>query len=231
MPFKVLILIFLFLAPLSAAAHSKNSFCPKISVVGPAGLTQTGEEMTFAVKVEPMVPNIRYEWVVEGADIAEGQGTAQIKVVGGLKDAKVRATVTLKGVSNLCQSTAYEESFFFQAPFCGAPSDEWGDSKTNDVSGRLDSFFAELANNPTQTGMIIFEAADSEKRDFNNSRLKLIVKHAKYRKFDLGRFVFFFEIGQFDRSRTKLYRISPDAELPCDGCVRINGSDLSSTLR
>lgn len=226
MPCVALAVIFILATALSVAAQGAGSFCPKISVVGPAGITLAGDDITFVAEVAGTVLSIRYEWAVEGGTIVVGQGTARIKVSGGSPNSVVKATVKIEGIPGFCQNSASEQAGVAPKFGCGMPLDEWGKLKPNDIRGRLDVFFADISNNPDSTGSITLYTLGSERRDAENSRVKLIVQHSKFRKFDLSRFIFVFEHEPSDEIRTVLHRIPLGAELPCSDCVRINGSDL-----
>jgi len=109
---------------------------------------------------------------------------------------------------------------------CGNVVDEWEGLKPNDERGRLDAFFAELSNNPLNTGIVVLLVTEKERFDSGNKRLQFVVKNVKFRKFDLNRIWFVLEHS--DESRTKVYRVPPGADLiPCnDTCITIKGGDL-----
>ena len=104
--------------------------------------------------------------------------------------------------------------------------DEWYDLKPNDIRGRLDSFLAELSNNEFNLGVVVIEVTEKERFDSGNKRLQFVVKHVKFRKFDLNRI--WFVIERVGYSSTKVYRVPPGADLiPCSAtCITIKGGDL-----
>jgi hypothetical protein len=109
---------------------------------------------------------------------------------------------------------------------CGNVVDEWEGLKPNDERRRLDLFFAELSNNPLNTGVVVLQITEKERFDSGNKRLQFVVKHVRFRKFDLNRI--WFVIERTGYSRTKVYRVPPGADLmPCNGvCITIKGGDL-----
>jgi hypothetical protein len=205
--------------------------CPPINVIGPAGVTNSGDEMTFRVDVGSIGPKYAFEWSVSNGVIVRGQRTPEIAVATDRSMAaeNVTATVVVAGLQSSCPISASETAPV--APFggCGAPIDEWSNRlKVNDQRGRLDAFFTELANNPKQTGFIFLQVSSTERLDSENRRLQLVRQHAKFRRFDIGRIWFGLEVLIDDEPRTKVYRLAPGSEqfLPCDRCLIIKGDDL-----
>lgn len=101
-------------------------------------------------------------------------------------------------------------------------ADEFGDLKPNDVRARLDAFFLELMNNPTNRGIVIITRAKDEPLSEANPRITLIARHIEFRNFEPGRIEFYFEMD-VGEVRTQLYRIPVGADkvAPCTSCVRI----------
>lgn len=103
--------------------------------------------------------------------------------------------------------------------------DEFGDIDPDDMRARLDSFFIELQNNPTNSGFVEVYIDDDEGFDLANKRIKLFVEHVRLRNMDLKRFQF--GVSRLGFRTMRLWRVPPGIENPeCDGCVLINGKDL-----
>lgn len=199
--------------------------CPTIAVIGPAGVTQFGDEMKFRAEVNAVGPRLEYSWSVSAGTITEGQGTAAIAVATdrSMAGGNVTATVTVGGLPPGCEKTASEIAPIDAIP-CGMPVDEWANLKPNDERSRLDSFFAELSNNPDNIGLVTLVLTSTELLGAENSRVRFVLRHAAFRKFEKGRIWFALESGEI--KRTTLRRVPPGAETPCDKCLLIKGSDL-----
>ncbi len=225
-----LILLFLSAVFLVSAQESEQS-CPKIEVNGPAGITQRGEEMSFTANVVGADSDIRYDWTVSTGRIVLGQGTAAVIVIADEPDSVVTATVKISGFSEGCESTASESGGVAPVP-PSCPLDEWEVLRPNDERGRLDAFFAEIANNPASKGIFIFIGVPVQKRAINHPKIKFIVGHARFRKFDTGRLIFAFDKegpSQWEDEfliRTVLFRVPPGADLPDGDIVVFDGTLL-----
>ena len=123
----------LFLLTLSAAQDTKRPDCPSITVTGPSGIIDSGDDLEFSASVSEDVPkNVRYFWSINVAQtvdekvppntrpedrwktstgrIVSGQGTLNLRVrfpenrlVQSLK-----ATLRIEGLQAGCPSTASE---------------------------------------------------------------------------------------------------------------------------
>ena len=181
--------------------------CPAISVIGPPGITMPGERMIF--RVDGGTSDLRYAWSVSHGTIIEGQGTPAITVATDktMFGVNVTAKVEISGLPSNCATTASEFAPTVRK-LEWESLDEWkGDLKLNDQRGRLDNFFADLSYNPTHTGLVILRVPEKERRDAKNRRLRLVVDHARWRKFDLKRIWFCFET--FFEPRIVIYRFDP----------------------
>jgi hypothetical protein len=197
--------------------------CPKLEVVGPRGMANRGEPVTLVLQSEQDFPEAyKYEWIVENGTIVSGQGTRVIDAATDQYEVVVRATVTVSGFPTGCSNSASASLGGVPRPHIGA-IDEWGDMPNDDQRGRLDLFFAELANNPFHKGYIFIY---SKNRAVERRRLKLYVDHVRFRKFDKSRLVFCLE--KADRNNTRLYRIPPqlESEILEWGCKPISGSSI-----
>lgn len=202
--------------------------CPTIKVVGPAGITNPGDNVVFQAEINVVGPKLSYSWSVDKGTIIEGQGTVKIAVATdrSIAGQTIIATVKLNGMPSGCVEIASETAGIDNPPACCHASDEWDDKmKSSDQRGRMDVFFSELANSPTNIGVIVLGVKPDDKLDPRNSRIKFVLKHIKLREFDKGRFLFFLEPSE-ERS-TRLYRIPPGGNRPpCEGCLVFKGEHL-----
>ncbi len=188
--------------------------CPTLTVSGPAGVTQPGETMSFTANTSGgTAQNITYNWTVSSGTIESGQGTPNIVVRTDRSMAGGNVTASLSIVLDVdcgCIKDASET-----APV--APTiepvlvDEFGKLSNDDIRSRLDTFFAELSNNPNNQGYIINYGTEREIA----ARERLITNHIAFRTFDRSRITLVNGGASPDgEPRTKLYRIPPGAENP-----------------
>jgi hypothetical protein len=208
------------------AAGQTTEDCPKIRVIGPSGITTPGDSVTFVIETDADIKDLRFNWTVTAGVIDAGQGTPSISVRSSREDSgeTIEATVEVSGLPGACDNRARETAPIDNIPVCGLAADEFGDLEPNDVRARMDQFFVELENNPTNQGVVLLIITDKEELSELNPRLQLIVKHAAFREFDLKRLTFMFEIA--DRSYTRLWRVLPGAESPCPDCIVVNAVEL-----
>ncbi len=185
--------------------------CPTVSVTGPAGITSPGDTMTFTANVSG--PDVTYNWTVNRGTIERGQGTPSITVRTSSADAdsNVTATVTLGGLDPSCECPREMSE---SGPVAGFPEavqvDEFGALANDDVRARLDAFFVELQNNPTNQGYIINYGTNAQ----ITARERLIQNHIAFRRFDRSRITLVRGGDVGVGINTKLYRIPPGAENP-----------------
>jgi hypothetical protein len=189
--------------------------CPSISVTGPAGVTPPGQSMTFTANISGG-DGLSINWTVSGGGtIVAGQGTRSIVVATSANDAgrTITATVQLSGFDPVCEScpsTASES-----APVADVPEpilvDEFGRLSNDEIRAKLDFFFAELANNPSDMGYIINYGTSREIA----ARERLIINHINFRRFDRTRITIVSggssPTGQVN---TRLYRVPIGADNP-----------------
>ncbi len=135
----------------------------------------------------------------------------------------VSVQLKISGLPSGCEDTVTESAPIEDVPpVCSF--DEWGNLDPNEVRGQLDIIFATLSNNPKDKGLFVIYVNEKETLEPSNKRLLLIVRHAKFRKFDLSRLIS--KMGRFEEHRTVFYRVPPDAEIPCPECIEYLGSSL-----
>jgi hypothetical protein len=202
--------------------------CPTITVIGPAGITYPGETMTFAVTVtnDAVTQNLKYSWSVSVGVITSGQGSRAITVVTdrSMEGANVTATATIDGLSPNCTREMSETAPVAMIPI-GEPIDDWPDSlASDDKRARLDAFFMELSNNPDNVGIMVIRVIGRDRKDDKNRRVRFVLEHARFRKFDKSRLWFAFENG-YQRNAV-FWRMVPTVEVPCDWCKIVKGGDI-----
>ena len=168
--------------------------------------------MTFTANVSGG-PAVTYNWTVTGGTIESGQGTPSITVRTSREDAgnTITATVQLGGLDPNCNCTTSASE---NGPVDRNPEailvDEFGKLANDDVRARLDAFFVELQNNPSNQGYIINYGTD---RDIA-ARERLITNHIAFRRFDRTRITLVRGGDLGTGINTKLYRVPPGAENP-----------------
>lgn len=199
--------------------------CPTVQVIGPSHLTNPGQSFEFLAKIGPSSYKLTYKWSVSNGSIVEGQGSPTITATSDNWGVLVVGTLKVEGLPDGCTTEAYGYAPITpQIPI--VLIDEWGILPPNEVRARMDILFSELIENPDDTGIVFLRVLDKEKHTSDNPRLKLMVRHAKFRKFDLGRLLFNIEPVDGDRVSTRLYRVGNDVDLPCRNCIAFPGNSL-----
>ena len=188
--------------------------CATLSVTGPAGITTPGDVMTFTANVSGgSQTTTTYNWTVSAGTIESGQGTPSITVRTdeALAGGNVTATVNIGGADPACNCpTSASET----APVAARPEavliDTFGNLPADEIRGRLDTFFAELQNNPNNQGYIINYGTDRQIA----ARERLITNHIAFRNFDRSRITLVRGGDTGEGPTTKLYRIPPGATNP-----------------
>jgi len=123
----------------------------------------------------------------------------------------VKATVNVGGQDPNCTCDVEDSE---EAPVEGLAgpnmTDEFGAIPADEVRGRLDTFFADLQNNPNDQGYIIIYGTPREIA----VRKRLIESHIRLRRFDSSRITIVEGPDTGSGVNTKLYRIPPGAENP-----------------
>lgn len=191
----------------------KECECPTITISGPAGITNPGDPMTFTANVAGGTQtNITYNWTVSAGTITTGQGTPSISVdTTGLAGQSVTATLNIGGTdaSCGCKTDASETAGVAPNPD-PVMVDEFGALPNDDIRGRLDLFFAELANNPNNPGYIINYGTPAQVA----TRERLIRNHIAFRRVDASRITLVNGGDTGSGASTKLYRVPPGAANP-----------------
>lgn len=188
--------------------------CGTLTVSGPAGITNPGGSMTFTANLSGgTATDVTYNWSVSAGTIESGQGTPSITVstTPDMAGSNVTATVNIGGIDAACGCTteASETAGVADKPD-PVQTDEFGKLANDQIRGRLDTFFAELSNDPTATGYIINYGSPREVA----TREKLIRNHIAFRKFDASRITIVNGGDQGTGINTKLYRVPSGAKNP-----------------
>jgi hypothetical protein len=214
------IALFCVLFPISMGAQ-----CPTVKVFGPQGVT-LDKEIVFRAEIGVIYPKLDYLWQLDKGIILDGQGTPKITVsTFGLRGQTITATVQIAGLPDHCANSSLGIADIGQPPtWCW--EDTFSSLKPNEIRGHLDPLFVGLGRNPEQVGLIELRVTQVEKFDLSNSRIQLILKHAKFRKFDHRRLWFVLQVAE--DSWTSWTRIKPEAEyeIPCGQCLIIKGEHL-----
>jgi hypothetical protein len=223
---RVLIFLLIALCLSRVEAQIDDWPCPSVRVIRPNGAFKPGEIAIFKAEVKPTSQEIKYKWEVSEGLVQDGDRTSTIRVqISNGDPYAVTAVVVVEGLPKGCNPSGHASLPIFGGLPEGDPIDEFSVLKPNDVRARFDTFFQELTNNPTNQGFVVLRTSENEKVGITNSRLQLIIKHTKFRKFDLHKIDFAFV--PYRESSTVLWRVPPGARLPdCDRCYIVKGSDI-----
>ena len=110
-PVSQLSILILFAAICTAAQTPGPNRCPAISILGPTGVTNPGDNMTFRATIEGgLPPGVERKWTtVGGGAIVEGQGTELLSVrTPKLLSFNITATVEFVGLPSECENHVSE---------------------------------------------------------------------------------------------------------------------------
>jgi hypothetical protein len=196
-------------------AQNSAAACSKLSLKGPAGITQPGDSVAFNVAStgSKHPANLSFEWKVEGYTFFEGQGTSQISVPAtrDVGNVSVTAFVKINDQKSGCSIFLSESAGI--GPTMPGPDHYWfvfGSQRDRYVRSHMDLFFSKMANNPNVEGLIELTFPQDTTRQRKVSRLKLIDKHLAYRRFSPERISYYLRTGEHERIRT--IRMSPGAD-------------------
>lgn len=220
---KTVLALCILLTPCYATGGQESPLeCPRLEVVGPRGMMVPKEPATFVLQMDHDLPErYSYRWNVENGSVTNGQGTRVVEVTTTEYGTNLRAIVTVSGLPKGCPNTVSEIVGVVQK-LEGQPVDTYGDLPSNDQRGRLDLFFSELANYPTNKGLVVVSPSKKNDRRDIMRRVRFVVSHARFRKFDLSRLIFATEFQGI--RQTVLWRVPPGADLPCPDatCQQLN---------
>ncbi|MGI8788410.1 MAG: hypothetical protein ACR2HG_11695 [Pyrinomonadaceae bacterium] len=189
--------------------------CPTLSVTGPPASVNAGDTITFTANVAGgSQSEVTYNWTTSAGTIIEGQGTPVVRVATtpDMAGGTVTGTVTIGGVCDECQKTASDTVDINVTPVQqeAIKVDEFGDQKADEIKARLDAFYIDLNNNPSDRGVIINYGTPKQiaKRESD------IRKAITFRKYDASRVTFVRGGDQGTGVRTVFWRVPPGAAEP-----------------
>lgn len=188
--------------------------CATGTISGPAGVTAPGSTMTFTATITPGTYDPTYNWTVSSGTIISGQGTPVITVqtTREMAGSTVTATLDVGGAPADCTCPLQlTESGPVEGVQPARLIDEFGALNPDDIRGRLDLFFAELANNPSDRGYIINYGTPAQIA----ARERLITNHINFRSAPRDRITIVNGGAAPDGTpTTKLYLVPPGADNP-----------------
>lgn len=196
------------------AQTDKPSPCPIVDVIGPAGVTISGETMTFTANVNSDDDaSLIYSWTVSDGTISEGQGTPIIKVITTTEPSEkeyITATVEVKGLPENCANKASERSVV--AIGCRLPItfDEYGKMPFREEKARLANLAFELKKNTDFAALIIIYLAKEDTYSSVKNRVNNVSNYlTENQQIPKERFKFLF--SEFDTQKTVIYTLPPSA--------------------
>jgi hypothetical protein len=196
-----------FLAP----SVSGQEDCPKIILVGPAGIVPLGELMTYSVNVGGArgERELEFEWSSSAGTIHSGQGTSSIQIVRP----KGTLTVTVK-ISGLppqnCPDTFSESSSWDGLPV-PAKVGVW---KAGQPFAPLQQFSADMAANVDNQGYVFITRAPNSTEDSLSELRKTALSYGPQ---DSSRVTIVESQGP--EELIEIWRVPPGANNPiCESC-------------
>lgn len=199
--------------------------CPTIEIVTPSVLTTAGDSFTVnaAIKSTLGVGSLKYNWSVSNGTIESGQGTSTLSVRTTREHAyeNIKVTVTISGISSVCENTASETVAIAPVIAELAPADQFGAIGPNKVKAIIDNIFIELDSDPNLFALFEMEFTDSETVQDRTLRITRILDAIKFRKYDVNKAIFL--ISNEKESTYTTVKILP---LSMDMTDYINRGDL-----
>lgn len=232
--FNLLIIV---LGYLGISAQTTANICPRITILGPTGVTRPGEVMTFSASLDNFSgpAEIKYEWTLSAGIIEKGQETPGIEVrtTRAMDDSNVTATVKIAGIPTGCGDSA-SETGSVSGEHHPELVDEFGKLTRDDIKARIDNFYIRLNNDPAYEGTIVIRLDEKDTRASKITYLNYIYDAIIFRKHDPARVTFMIseETGDLLPS-TRLWMLSPGIEFPDFGdySVTIKGEDLKEKMK
>lgn len=198
-----------------SAEPSKSSDCPKITVVGPAGVSEPGDMIWFEATLEPE-PNssIKFNWTASAGKVDEGQSTKKIGVryLMDMRGTTLVATVEVKGLPKECAVFASEA-----APLTWDPRPELLSEFTVPIASihkqNLRSAAADLNRNPNSQMFIVeYFPKGTNATIIERKHDQIMTYMTRTVKFDGSRITLVTAVSE--RTHTKIYRVPPGADNP-----------------
>ena len=189
--------------------------CPSVELVSPEGVVQPGESFTVTANAKG-ADRAGYNWTVSAGTIEAGQGapSVTVKTDSEMGGASVTVTLELKVPSGFpaCQNTYSETVGIAELPK-PVLFDEFATTvPCEDGNARLDAFFTELNNNPSDQGYIVIYAAPDRAGAAGN-RQQLARNFMRFRSFDPSRITIV--RGPYRKNAiTQFWRVPPGSAAP-----------------
>lgn len=173
----------------------ENQNCPKINIVGPAGVVPPNEprDFTAVISKDAEKYNPQFFWTIidaeKGDEIIEGQGTPKIKVLYASGKENKTIYVEVKGLPEGCTNTALET----MPTICETPVsrliDEFSLDENRIDKTRLDALIIQANNDPATQIYIIEKFPAKTSKQVIARKLKRISDYiSKIRQQDISRF-------------------------------------------
>ncbi len=140
------------------AQTEENSPCPTLSLTGPSGSVSAGNSISFiaSLNIETEIPNLKYKWTVERAEIVRGQGTNTIIVKTELGfEENLTATVEVLGLPEICGTPRASENTSVDRELEAEKIEEFVFSGSAKDEGYLDKFAQKLKDESNANGYIL----------------------------------------------------------------------------
>lgn len=221
----VRIIFFLFLIatiPVFANAQAK---CPKVEIIGPAGITAPGDVANFAVSSDLLnIDGLKFSWIVSDGVVESRQGEPHLAVRTGTMAAISSITVSLEVTGLPADCPAISHETFGVGPGCGLPPmiDEWERLSPNDERGRLDLVAAAWKETTNSVVMAVLYRTKRETVAAYNARVARIKKHLiDLRKFPSDKLTIV-QAGFRERSSSQFYLVQEAAKDVLASSVQTN---------
>ncbi len=219
-------LIFIFAFCIGTFAQTNEILpCPTLSVMGPPGIPQPDEPITFTAQLseEAQKYDLKYRWSVSSGTIVEGQGTLSLKILQKDLGETPTVTIEIKALPTNCSTIASET-----IPVCDCVQviqvDEFSISASRINKAALDNFATELQKNPNAQGYIIelFDGGVSPKAV--EAKNRQIYSYLTKMRLDKSRFTILNGLAKLndlaDKNLTQFF-IAPAGATPpyCADCI------------
>ncbi len=188
--------------------------CPSnVSVIGPSGLVEAGDNVTFTASATDGSGTTNFNWSVSQGSIISGQGSSSITVSTTREMAGSNLTATVAVTSDQdcgCGTLTASETAVIKDIPKAFITDNFGKLANDDVRARLDAYFVTLQNDPNATGYIVNygPAKDVAKLE------KLMRNHVQFRNFDIRRLTFVNGGNTGEGLKTNLWIVPAGADSP-----------------
>jgi hypothetical protein len=190
--------------------------CPKIEVVGPAGLVLPGNPIVFTLKIDPPERGkLSYKWYTSYGKIVEGQGTPAITIKTNPRDDgfNVSATVEIEGLPAGCPASASETAGVSDG-IAGHPFlvDEYERLSFRDEKARLENAVLTLKRYPDEKLVFILYRKKGASAAASKRRAAYISKYLESRGVSKKKIDFVY--AESDAYRIKIWLFPEDAAMP-----------------